>query len=175
MSLKLVTKPLAASLKERIEAKKSESTGHRIAPPSAVNVEPDRNFVDKASAEGEPVAMKRKEGKRYTPEYKAKVVARVLKAKDTGNETITAIAIDEKLNETAIYNWLKQAKSEANGKAKTKSKERVLSNDKPKDSERMPLKITGLTPLIRELVIGELKKELAPIVRDELDRRLRGK
>jgi transposase-like protein len=163
MSLKLVTKPLAASLKERIEAKKSESTGHRIAPPSAVNVEPDRNFVDKpplavVAPKKEPVKrMAAKKDKRghYAPEFKAQIVARALKARETGEETIENIANEIGVWGTNIHNWIKAAK-QSNGASSKAEKTEV-----PKKSD--------LKTLSRELAeamdrVASIKKKMRKLL-----------
>ncbi len=59
------------------------------------------------------MAKKSKAG-RYAADYKAKLVARALKAKETGEESIEAIAKEEGIHGSNIHNWIAAAKK-ANG------------------------------------------------------------
>jgi transposase-like protein len=167
MAPKLLAKPLTATVKERVKDKK-----HRIAPPTALapvyllpKPEPTEPTAP-PKAEPEPVAAKKKKGSnRYTDEFKAKVIARVLKAKESGEETVTAIATDEKVTETAIYGWLKRAREEAKGKTNGASTEVV--GRKP---GRLPK--SDMKTLTRELAdamdrVAVLKKRLVKMLTND--------
>ncbi len=94
---------------------------HRIAPPTAqqiasvhrlpVRVEPPEPAP--AEEPAEPMAKKTKTG-RFSEEYKAKMVARALQAKESGAESIEDIAEAEGIWSTNIHNWIRAAKK-ANG------------------------------------------------------------
>jgi transposase-like protein len=109
---KLHTKPLVATVKE--------AQLHRAAPPSTRQVAtvhqlPVPPVAEPASekATARPVAKKQVNDVRFTKDYKAKIVARVLKGQDTGEESVPSIAASEELAPSTIYNWVKDAKKAA--------------------------------------------------------------
>jgi|ERR1044071_7596217 transposase-like protein len=168
MALKLLAKPLAASLKERIEAKQREVSNHRIAPPSAVNVEPDRSFVEKprlveppAKEPAKPMAAKKmgkgKHGNRYTPEYRAQLVARALKARETGSEAISGIESSESLPRGTIFNWIKSAQKK-NGTPVPAAKA-----DKPRKSDLKTLSRELVEAMERVTVIKKKMRKLLDV------------
>lgn len=71
--------------------------------------------------------VKKKKQATYTNDFKATTVARALKAKETGEESISAIAAELGIWDANIHNWIKAAKKAngvtepANGKAKRKT------------------------------------------------------
>lgn len=117
----LLDKPLSASVREHQHLK---DKSRRIAPPTALQM--GIRLVPTPAVESvkepEPVAAKKTKTGRYTDEYKATIVARALKAKETGEESIEDIAEAEGIWSTNIHNWTKAAKA-ANGAAKPESKE----------------------------------------------------
>ncbi len=165
MAPKLLAKPLTATVKERIKDKK-----HRIAPPTALapvyllpKPEPTEPTAP-PEAEPEPVAAKKNKRGRYEADYKAKVVARVLKARETGAETIGAIAEAEGLYETTIYNWLSAAKKDA---AKSNGASVGATKGKPG-----PIPKSDMKTLTRELAdamdrVALLKKRLVKMLAND--------
>lgn len=107
------------------------------------------------------MAKKDKRG-RYDADYKAKIVARALQAKESGSETIGAIAESEGLYETTIYNWL-AAVRKSNGAVATSAKgDKVTSKGKGGD----------IKTLSRELVeamerVSSIKKRMRKLLGEE--------
>lgn len=101
-------------------------------------LEPDRQFVDKAPAAEAPpeMAAKKKPAKRnITDEDRAVAVARVEKLIGAGNATMKAVADVAKelgVSESSIYNWRTAANKSAGkpGKPGRKAKARKVSNGK---------------------------------------------
>lgn len=155
----LLDKPLSASVRERLKDKLrthpeaigaslrsvAKLTGHRIAPPTAQQIASVHRLPAPSEPvkEAEPVAGKKKAHKHYSADYKAKLVARALKAKETGEESIEAIAAAEGIHGTNIHNWIKAAK-QANGSAepgkpgpKSKSNLKALSKELSEAMDRV--------------------------------------
>src|SRR4030095_205248 len=160
--VKLLSKPLTASVKERIKDKK-----HRIAPPTALapvyllpKPEPTEPTAP-PKAEPEPVVAKKNKRGRYEADYKAKVVARALKARETGSETIGAIAEAEGLYETTIYNWLSAAKKQA-PKSNGASTETVKRKSGPTPKSDMKALTRELADAMDRVAL--LKKRLVKMV-----------
>lgn len=122
---KLLSAPLAATLRERMKAKRQL---HALPPP----VGPDRSLVEGVNGAGvEPMAKKVRLRKTYSEDFKAEVVARALKAKETGSETWTDIAKDKGMHLSNIAFWIKRAKEEggnaSNGGSAPKAKSDIKS------------------------------------------------
>jgi transposase-like protein len=152
MAPKLYTKPLTATVKERLRA-------HRAAPPTAVHVASILRLTARPAPteHAEPMANKKKgKGGRYADEYKATIVARALKARDTGDETIKAIADAESIHETLIYNWLNATK-------KTNGASPSAATSKPKSD------IKSLSRELSEAMehVSKLKTRLRKLLGDE--------
>lgn len=103
---------------------------------------------------------KQKKKKVYDADFKAKAVARALKAKETGEESIEAIANELGIHGSNIHNWITAAKKAsgvtepANGKAKRKTAD---------------LRGTDLNSLSRELVqamdrVSAIKKRMRKLL-----------
>lgn len=59
----------------------------------------------------------------YTPEYKAKIVARLLEAKEAGTPTQQSILDAEEVSGALAYKWIKDARA-ANGQAPKKKRQK---------------------------------------------------
>lgn len=122
MAPKLYSKPLAASVKERLRAKGALKS-HRIAPPTAQQIASVHRLpvppVVITELEPEPMAAKKKR-KKWSKDEKARIVARALKAVEAG-EAIRSIAAEEGLSDSGLYYWINQAK-QANGAPATEEK-----------------------------------------------------
>lgn len=111
----------------------------------------------------EPVAPKKKTRAAYDDSFKARVVARVRAAKQTGSESVQAIADDLGIHRGNIDNWVKA------GKAK-----RTAGPAKKKASRRAPTPANGsdLAALTRDLDaalanVSAIKKALRAMLEDE--------
>jgi transposase-like protein len=114
---KLFQKPLTASIRERLRADKAALKAHRAAPPTAQQIASVHKLpvpVAPQEEQAEPVAKKQKTKRSFTPDYRARIVARALQAKETGSESVLAIAKAEGIRDSNIHNWVKAAKK-ANG------------------------------------------------------------
>lgn len=100
MVAKLHREPLVAAISEHMR---------RVAPPTAMAPAMKLRLAVKEDA---PSMAKKKSRKLQTPEFKAKAVARALQAKETGSETIGAIAKDIGVSEQSVYAWIKKAKEQ---------------------------------------------------------------
>lgn len=119
MAPKLLKEPLVATIKERVKA-------HRAAPPSAQRIATVHRILGPEPAPAvepdEPMAKKKAKNARYPVEYKAKLVARALKAKETGEESIEDIAKSEGIHGSNIHNWIAAAKKANGSPGKTTGK-----------------------------------------------------
>jgi transposase-like protein len=142
MALKLLKVPLTASIKERLRADKAALKLHRIAPPTATQVPPppDQTPPAEPPAEGsaESVAGKKRHGNRYSDDYRATIVARVLKGIESGEEDVLAIAKAEGLDRSTIYGWIRAAKATNGKSAKPSTKAASKPANRPKGG-RFPL------------------------------------
>lgn len=159
MAPKLFQKPLTATVRERMKA-------HRAAPPTAqqiASVHRLRPVPSVAEMAGEPAEMGKKKKQRRTlwsDDVKARVVARFLKAKESGEETVEAIVADEGITAASLYAWVKKAK-EANGAAP------AAGPATPKAKGKGDLK--SVTRELSEAMehVAKLKKQLRKMLGDD--------
>jgi transposase-like protein len=129
-------------------------------------------------------AAKRKR-KTYPDDYKAAIVKRALEAKESGKETILAIAKEQHLRDGHIHQWIRAAKATKKPRAAKKKARRtspppvalhrtnghaapVTNGHSPTD--KVPLGITGLRDFLR----AEVRLQLREMVKEELGGLLRG-
>lgn len=119
------------------------------------------------------------EQKKTRRQYPASLKVQILDEVATEGAVATHVAEQHGINPQIIYNWRKNEKSirkaakrePSEDTAPTNGLSNGLSNgvhkSVPQKADVEPkkgLQIVGLTPLIRELVIIELNKELGPLV-----------
>lgn len=149
--------PLTASVRERMKDR-ARVSAHRIAPPTATHmatvhqlpkpVEPAPSVAAPVVTEPEAMIKKDKSGF-YTPEYKAKIVARVLKARETGSETMRSILDAEGLSDPLVYKWIERAngnapKKKAGKKTGKKTAKAAPSNGKKRERVGDLMKVSDL-------------------------------
>lgn len=117
MAPKLHPEPLTSTVREQLRKQAEERnqatllTMKRKSPPTANGGLPVVGQPEKPR-EPEKVPKKGAKIRRYTPEFKAKAVARGLKAKENG-ETILSIAADLGTDPSNIHNWIRAAKQQS--------------------------------------------------------------
>lgn len=111
-----------------------------------------------------PMAAKKKARRKFDEDYKAKVVERVLRARESGKETLRAIAEDIKVSEGNISNWVKAAQRAPKLRAKKAAKAAPTNGAAVHTTTPQPLNIVGLQAFIR----AELQGSLRAVVREEL-------
>jgi len=120
---------LAASIGERMRADGLVKF-KRPAPPSAQRIATVHRILGPkptpapapAVEPAEPMAKKKKKWTQYTDEYKAQIVARALKGRESGKESVATIAVSEGLHRVNIDNWIKAAKKADGAPGKTTGK-----------------------------------------------------
>lgn len=160
MAPKLLAKPFAATIRERLRAKPSALKSHRIAPPTAQQIASVHRLPVPAVQEvrqAETMAKKTKIG-RFADDYKAKIVARALQGKESGAESVEDIANAEGIWSTNIHNWIKAAKKANGTPAETEA------SKKPKKDD--------IKSLSRELVeamerVTSIKKKMRKLLGEE--------
>lgn len=160
MAPKLYTKPLAASVKERLRAKGAPKS-HRIAPPTAQQIASVHRLpVPQPVVEPEPVEpmAAKKKRKKWSKDEKARIVARALKAVEAG-EAIRGIAAEEGLSDSGLYYWVNQAKGIAR-KANGAPTEAVAT------SKRQPSDLKSLSRELAEAMdrVTLLKKRMRKLL-----------
>ncbi len=161
MAPKLLKAPLVASVKERLKADGQKLKLHRIAPPTATRIASVHLLPVSEPPEVPEMAGKKKiKQKRYDAEFKARVVARALKARESGEETIGAVAKAEGTSEQIIYTWIKQAKA-SNGASP------VEASAKPGRKSAGDLK--SITRELSEAMdrVSKLKKQMRKLLGDD--------
>jgi transposase-like protein len=99
--------------------------------------DPDTSHLTGAApAKQEPMAAKKKPRRIFPPAFKRQTVARIRAGKESGKETITAIAKDIKVSPNVLYTWAaaaskKGAKAPKNGKAVARATEPELAPAPP--------------------------------------------
>lgn len=125
---------------------------------------PDRQLIAPPEKGPEPVPRKKAKRTRYDDVFKAGVVKRALEAKQTGDETIQAIAKDLGISRANLDNWVRRAKTK-----RPKSKARA---NKGNGSPALPANGTSLSALSRDLDaalanVSAIKKRLRAMLEDE--------
>ena len=101
MAPKLYKEPLVATIKEMKLHRAAPPSSHQVATVHKLPVAPEKEPA-------QPVAEKKK-GRHYPVDYRAKLVARALQAKESGEESIEDIARAEGIHGSNIHNWIKAA------------------------------------------------------------------
>ncbi len=116
MAPKLLKVPLAVSLKERLKDKIRQNKAHRLAPPTATHMATVHRLPAVPTEPAEPMP-KKKTRKVYSNDFKAKLVAAMLKAKENG-ESVQAVPMAEGVKVSLAYNWMTKAKADPMAKKK---------------------------------------------------------
>jgi transposase-like protein len=96
-----------------------------------VVVEPDRSLIERPEqgvAES-MAAKKEKQSHKYDKAFKAEIVARALKARDTGSESWSDIAKEKGFSLSCIAFWIRAAKDEQGKSTNGASEHKSKSND----------------------------------------------
>jgi transposase-like protein len=156
MAPKLFQKPLTATVRERLKA-------HRAAPPTAQHIASLHRLPWPKAPEQEPAEMAKKKKRArgdYDDDFRAKTVARFLKAKESGEETVEAIVADLGITSASLYTWVRKAKA-ANGAAP------AASSATAKGKGKGDLK--SVTKQLSEAMehVAKLKKQLRKMLGDD--------
>jgi transposase-like protein len=109
-----------------------------------------------------PMAAEKRTRRTFDDDFKAKVVERVLRGRESGKETIASIAEDIKVSPSNLVNWLRAARDAPKPRAKKPAK--ATNGAAVHTTTPQPLNIVGLQAFIR----AEVQSALRPIIREEL-------